>query len=226
MLTHIYRVAPTINNIELSFDAFSKDFTAAVKSGKSSGPDEISASDLKLNENASKEGLFRVLTQSVKSGSFPNKWKTAKVCCAHKKGSTKDCSNYRPISLLSIPSKVVEKFICNQMQSHIHTFNLQTDNQWGFRAQRSTEDLLLHMTEQWRKAVDEGKVVAVLFLDFKKKPLTAFHMKSCSKSFQLLAFLGTSTNSLLATLRIGSNLQLSITKNLILNTLIMAFHKV
>ena len=166
--SHIYRVVPTINNIDLSFDAFSKAFTAAVKSGKSSGPDEISASDLKLNENASKEGLFRVLTQSVKSGFFPDKWKTAKVCCAHKKGSTKDCSNYRPISLLSISSKVVEKFICNQMQSHIHTFNLQSDNQWGFRAQRSTEDLLLHMTEQWRKAVDKGNVVAVLFLDFKK----------------------------------------------------------
>ena len=84
------------------------------------------------------------------------------------KGSKKDCSNYRPISLLSIPSKVVEKFICNALVGHLESFNLFSNFQWGFRKQSSCEDLLLHMTEKWLKSIDSGKVVVVLFIDFQK----------------------------------------------------------
>lgn len=166
--SHIYRITQTLSNIELELEDFTKAFNSAVKPGKSAGIDEITAKDLKLNEKISKDGLFRVIINSIKYGTFPTKWKTAKVSCIFKKGSPKECSNYRPISLLCIPSKVAERFVCSQLENHLRTFNLQSEHQWGFKAQRSTEDLLLHMTESWHKALDEGKVIGVLFLDFKK----------------------------------------------------------
>jgi len=112
--------------------------------------------------------LYRVVEVSIVSGKFPTEWKKAKVACIHKKGSKKNCSNYRPISLLSIPSKTVEHLISSQLNNHLTNFNLQNDHQWGFRPQRSTEDLLLYMTEKWRKAIDNGLIVGVLFIDFKK----------------------------------------------------------
>jgi len=105
--THIYRVTPTLSKIELNFDAFSRAFSSTVKPGKSAGIDEITARDLMLNEKASKEGLFRVVSSSIKSGTFPTKWKTAKGSCIFKKGSPKKCSNYRLISLLCIPARLL-----------------------------------------------------------------------------------------------------------------------
>ena len=96
-------------------------------------------------------------------------WKTARVSCLYKnKGSKKDCGNNHPISLLSIPSKVVEKFICNALVGHLESLNLFNNFQWDFRKQSSCEDLLLHMTEKWMKSIDSGKVVVVLFIDFQK----------------------------------------------------------
>lgn len=166
--SYIHRVTPTIDKIKFDLETFSKAFYSAVKPGKSAGIDGITARDMKLNEKISINGLFKVAKKSFECRTFPSKWKTAKVSCIFKKGSTKLCSNYRPISLLSIPSKVIERFLCNQLQNHLTSLNLQNQNQWGFKTQRSTEDLLLHLTETWRKALDQKKVIGVIFLDFKK----------------------------------------------------------
>ena len=63
---------------------------------------------------------------------------------------------------------VIEHLLCSQPKSHLLEHNLQNEDQWGFRPKRSTEDALLYMTEKWRKAIDSGKVVGILFIDFKK----------------------------------------------------------
>ena len=54
------------------------------------------------------------------------------------------------------------------LKTHLQTFNLLSDFQWGFGKQRSTEDLLLHITELWHQTLDEDKTVVVLFIDFQK----------------------------------------------------------
>lgn len=107
----IYRVTPTISEIVPDKNKFSKAFSSTVKIGKACGPDNVSARDLKLHEEISINGLFKVFQKSVSSKRFPSCWKEARVTCLHKKGSKKDCSNYRPISLLSISSKVVERCV-------------------------------------------------------------------------------------------------------------------
>ena len=166
--SHIYRVTPTISNINLDLELLTKSFKSTVKLGKACGADNISSNDLKLHEEISIQSLQRVIKCSLTSGRFPTDWKKAKVTAIHKKGTKSDCSNYRPISLLSVPSKIVEHLVCTQLNNHLRVHDLQSNHQWGFRPSRSTEDILLYMTEKWRNAVDSGHVVGVLFIDFRK----------------------------------------------------------
>ena len=77
-------------------------------------------------------GLYNVIKRSIQQGKFPTQWKVGKVSCLHKKGSKQDPNNYRPITLLSIPSKVLEKMIYIQLSDHFAAHNILCDNQWGF----------------------------------------------------------------------------------------------
>jgi len=61
-----------------------------------------------------------------------------------------------------------KRVVLSHLNDHIEGHHLTSDHQWGFRTGRSTETLLLHMTEKWNKALDQGKVVGVVFVDFKE----------------------------------------------------------
>ena len=99
---------------------------------------------------------------------FPQQWKESLVTPIFKKGNSLDPNNYRPISLLSIPGKLLEKVVCNSFDDHMISNGILTDRQWGFRRGYSTESLLLHLTESWGSALDSGHKVGVLFIDFRK----------------------------------------------------------
>ena len=85
-----------------------------------------------------------------------------------KKDDAADTSNYRPISLSSVPSKIMESYVSDTIVRHVFDNNLITDYQWAYRDGYSTVLLLVHLSETWRKAVDQNKVVAVAFIDFRK----------------------------------------------------------
>ena len=101
--------------------------------------------------------------RSIFECKFPSQWKQAQVKCLHKKGSTLDCGNYRPISLLSIPGKLLENVVSQQLDNFLYGNNQISLNQWGFRKGGSPELLLLSLTERWRLALDESKVIATVF---------------------------------------------------------------
>ena len=79
-----------------------------------------------------------------------------------------DVNNYTPISLLNISSKILERVVCRSFGNHLTSHSLLSDRQWGFRKGHSTESLLLHLTEMWKEALDDGLKVGVLFSDFRK----------------------------------------------------------
>ena len=117
--SHIYRVTPTQSEIQLSKELLKKSFKLAVRIGKSCGIDDITLNDLKLHEESSITGLHEVVKCTVLSWKFPGEWKKAKVTSIYKKGSNSNCSSFRPISLLSIQSKIVK-----------HSSDCKQSSQW------------------------------------------------------------------------------------------------
>ena len=141
----------------------------ALKTRKSTGPDNISPKLLKLAGDAIVPSLLSLFRLSLNTSTVFTSWKTARLTPVYKKDDETDCCNYRPISLLSVPSKILESVVNDTIVRHVYKANnLVTDKQWAYRAGFSTELLQTHLTETWRKAVGEGLVVAVAFIDFKK----------------------------------------------------------
>ena len=93
--------------------------------------------------------------------------KLSRVSPIFKKDDSTNPGNYRPISLLSVPSKLLEAEINDAIINNVTKNNL-TPNQWAYRKAHSTELLLIHLTEKWRRFVDGGLTVAIAFVDFRK----------------------------------------------------------
>ena len=111
---------------------------------------------------------FKVFKRSMDCSKFPQQWKESLVTPVFKKGNSLDPNNYRPISLLSTPGKLLEKVVCKSFDDDMLCNGILTDRQWGFMRGYSTESLLLHLTESWVSALDKAHKVGVLFIDFRK----------------------------------------------------------
>ena len=109
-----------------------------------------------------------MLKQSVEACKPPDQWKIARVCAAFKKGREEDRTCYRPLSMLSIPSKLMQSCVASNITNHVVTQNLLDNRQWAYRKGKSTVQLLIHLTERWREAVERKLFVRILFVDFTK----------------------------------------------------------
>ena len=92
----------------------------------------------------------------------------------HKGGPTK-LSNYHPISVLPTASKILERVFMLQLTAHLTEHNLLSPFQSGFRPGYSTSDVILHVSDLWRKAIDNGHVMSVVFLDLSKASDCVLH---------------------------------------------------
>ena len=96
-------------------------------------------------------------------------------------GALTDASNYRPISILPVMSKVLEKVIANQLMIHLENNQFYHPKQFGFRKKFSTEMALCHFIERIKCSLDNGNVVGAVFLDLKKAFHTVNHKILVSK---------------------------------------------
>ncbi len=92
-----------------------------------------------------------------------------------------DPNNYRPISLLSILSKVLERHIYVCIEHHLKEFYPLSDCQWGFRSGRSTVAALLSTIHDWLQLLEAGKDVRAIFLDYRKAFDSVPHIPLISK---------------------------------------------
>ena len=99
---------------------------------------------------------------------MPHTWKRAKVIPTFNKGSKSDIGNYRPISLFSIPSKILEHQVCDILDDHLRKHSLKNPAQWGFAKGLSAEGMLLSLTDRWKMELDKGLTVGAIFVDFRK----------------------------------------------------------
>ena len=112
--------------------------------------------------------LTMIFTKCVGTGIFPNAWKYANVQPIHKKQNRQIISNYRPISLLPICGKILEKIIFDQVYSFLNSNNLISSNQSGFRPGDSTIFQLLSITSNIYESFEKYDETRAVFLDISK----------------------------------------------------------
>ena len=112
--------------------------------------------------------LLHVVNSSISTRTFPSAWKIARVVPIHKSGSQTDVNNFRPISILSVLSKVTEKVICTQLMSYLLDNALLSPCQYAYRPRHSTEDALIDAVEWISKVIDNGEVASMTTIDLSK----------------------------------------------------------
>ena len=104
----------------------------------STGSDNISTKVVKAAIDVIAEPITCIINASIKSGTFPDMWKLAKVIPILKKGDPKLVENYRPVSILNVTSKILEEAVRQQVSKFFESHNLFPKHQHGFRPNRST----------------------------------------------------------------------------------------
>jgi len=112
--------------------------------------------------------LAYIFNLSLRTGVFPQKLKQCRVIPIFKAGNRLDADNYRPISLLSSISKILEKIVAEKLLFHLTENDLLYTHQYGFIPKRSAEHNLLHIVNYVSAALNDGNYCVGVFLDLKK----------------------------------------------------------
>ena len=135
---------------------------------KSIGPYSIPVFLLKILSNHISEPLSYLVNLSFQTGIFPDYLKVANVNPIHKKEASDNPSNYRPISILSVSSKIFEKLMYTRLYKFLDTYKTLYHLQFGFRENYSTTQALMSLTETIKHSIDSGKFGCGIFLDLHK----------------------------------------------------------
>jgi hypothetical protein len=136
-----------------------------LKDKPSCGLDGVNAMVIKAGGEALVVALREIINNSIVSGMFPKRWKEAKIIPIFKKGDVKECSNYRPVSNLSVMSKVLESVVNNQITDFCEKNDIIPASQHGFQKSKSTMTALISMVDSWQEALERGESVGVLLFD-------------------------------------------------------------
>ena len=139
-----------------------------LRSDSAAGPDKIHPKLLKAAPEEVAIPLAMIFKKSLESSQIPMDWKTATVVPIYKKGPKGDPGNYRPVSLTSVPGKLLEKIIKKKLVDYLESNNLIKDSQHGFTAGRSCTTNLITFLEEATKTVDSGIPADIFYLDFAK----------------------------------------------------------
>ena len=148
---------------------------------KSYGPMSLPVHLLKLYKEFFSFWLSKLVNMSFDSGVFPDIFKIARVTPIHKKESKLNYLNYRPISLLSVFSKIYKKLIYTRVYEFLTKYNLISSKQFGFRKSYSTTHAIISITERIKYLLDKGQFVCGIFIDLEKAFDTVNHDILCDK---------------------------------------------
>ena len=132
------------------------------------GPDAIHPRLLKESSAVISERLAHLFRCSLSSGILPPPWKQVIVVPIYKSGDRHSPTNYRPISLTSIPCKLMERIIKRTLLDHLIKYGLISKFQHGFLPNRSCVTNMLAFMESLTEAYDRGQVTEAIFFDFAK----------------------------------------------------------
>ena len=150
-------------------------FVMAMQSKFSSGIDGISNDLLKKLVNSIRMPLCIIINKSLTSGVFPDGMKIAKVRALYKGGNEPSLDNYRPISLLPMMSKMIERHIYLRLMSHMDKNKVIYPKQFGFRKNHSTQDAFALLTGEILSCFSKQFKMLTVFVDLKKAFDTVNH---------------------------------------------------
>ncbi|KAK4817544.1 hypothetical protein QYF61_019501 [Mycteria americana] len=142
---------------------------------KSMGPDGIHPRVLRELAEVLTKLLSILYQQSWLTGEVAVDWRLANVTPIFKKGQKEDLVNYRPVSLTSVPGKVMEQMILSAITWHIQDNQVIRPSQHGFMKGRFCLTNLISFCDKVTRLVDEGKAVDIVYLDFSKAFDTISH---------------------------------------------------
>ena len=113
--------------------------------------------------------LAKLFNNCLKDSCFPDCWKVSSVVPVFKNvGERSTAKNFRPVSLLSVVSKVFEKLVNNRIADHLEKCGLFSDFQYGFRSSRSTANLLTVVSDRIARAFNGSGATRAVALDISK----------------------------------------------------------
>ena len=119
----------------------------------------------------------------MESGTIPSQWKESRVSAIYMKGNKKLASNYRPVSIISVLCRILEKLIHNQIVEYMQSENLLSDLQFGFIKGSSTSLQLLNIMNDWTCAIENSNSSDCIYLDYQKAFDTVPHKRLISKLY-------------------------------------------
>ena len=139
-----------------------------LKNTKAIGHDQIALHYIKHSLFITIPYITLIINTSIVTKTFPKSWKHAIIIALHKSGEIEEPANFRPINLLTILSKILEKVVESQLMSYLETNNLLNPNQYAYRPKSSTEHALLNITDKIYTAIDKGYISLLVLLDLSK----------------------------------------------------------
>lgn len=170
--THIELVQPI--QIDTKMEHFNKltmsELRKIVKkmTNKESNTDGITVNIVKLAFETIGDKILNLVNSSLQYGIFPNEWKKSLVIPIEKKVGTIKCEEFRPINMVPPYEKLLELCVNDQIVKYIEDNHILTEYQAGFRKKNSCESALQTVLFNWKNALEDGKVIGVVFLDFKR----------------------------------------------------------
>lgn len=167
----------------------------ALKPSCAPGPDDIHPRVLRELSHTLARPLSLLFRRSLDTETLPAAWKQGVVVPIHKKGDKQLPENYRPVSLTSVPCKVLESLIRDELMRHLDSHGLLSEHQHGFRPRRSCSTQLLEALDDWTRMMDRKIPVDVVYLDFRKAfdlvphKRLLFKLHRCGVSGKLLSWI-------------------------------------
>ena len=152
-----------------------------LKNNSSCGLDNIPTRILKLGRTELVPAITHMINLSITQKKFPSAWKKAKVIPLHKKDEETNPKNYRPVSLLSNISKILEKSVYLQLYGYSEEEKILNNAHHGFRKSHNTTTAHIQMQDRWLEAFDEGEITAVMMLDMSAAFDLVNHELLCKK---------------------------------------------
>ena len=142
---------------------------------KAVGLDGISSRFLKDGADSIVEPISHIVNLSIRTETVPDVFKSAKVTPLFKKGSKLETGNYRPVSILPVLSKILERAVNHQLTEYLERRGLLFKGQSGFRGKYSTDTCTIDLTDYVKGEISRGNMVGMVMIDLQKAFDTVNH---------------------------------------------------